>query len=239
MYLVSILMSDLKYSTLFVELDCLFDTRIATIASMNEDLLDPILQYEYHKRADDNFPIPNLQEYQERYAKRDKRILAKAMITPIAFLLGEYAEKTLKQILTTPFHYKPKIVINVYPYKLTEEEINIIISSVANITKKLADIEVVDMTYEQLTPSWVRSNVTTMVMYDYGKWLDVHVDTGEFEKRACPEITLLAPRIYFVPHSTVNDEHFREVEKYVQTLIGLRLLSIDNFSMVFKKELYG
>lgn len=228
---------DLPFSTIMIELDTLFDTRLSVLAHMGDEAIKSAYNNHYHERPIDMFPNVDNEQFKQIYENRTKAILKHTMITPIADMVKEFAVKTLKHIATTPFHYKPKCIINIYPYKLSENEINVIISTMVHITNKLCDIEVVDMSPEQITPSFVKQHIAILVMYEYYKWLELHSVNGLFKKKTCPEVTLLGPRIYFKPKENTNSDAdpFAAMEEVMGPLIGLRLIPIDNFSAIIKK----
>lgn len=225
----------LQYSTLLLELDVLLDTRLAILASMPEDALKQALSKDYHNRLIDRFVGVNNELFTKLYEQRDKKVLANALVTPIARMLKEFAQKTLKQIITTPFHYQPKIILNIYPYKLEEQEITVLINSIVTITSGLADVEVIDKSYEELTPGYLKKNVAIIVLYEYYKWIEAHSASNILRKSRCPEVTMLGPKIYFkVPEKADYDveEAFQEMEEWVGPFIGLKLMPIENFSFV-------
>jgi hypothetical protein len=229
--------NDLPFSTIMIELDVLFDTRLSVLASMGDEAIKAAYSNRYHERPIDMFSGVNNEEFKERYDNRTKSILKHTMVTPIAEMVKEFAVKTLKHIVSTPFHYRPKCIINIYPYDLSEKEISILISTMVHVTDKLCDIEVVNMKPEEVTPSFVKTNVAILILYEYYKWLELHSVNGLFKRKTCPEVTLLGPRIYFKPKENTNNEAdpFDAMEEVMGPLIGLKLIPIENFSAVIRK----
>lgn len=230
---------ELIASTIFIELDALLDTRLGVLTSMGEDVLKTVLETDYLHRFIDRFKgIDNI-EFERLYKARNKNVLRYTIVTPMSKFLREFAEKTIAQIKSTPFHYKPKIILNVYPYELSPEEEVIMIATVRAITKELADIELVKMSYEEITPSYVKRNVAIMILYDYATWLETQSTNENFKKITCPEVGLLAPRIYFkMPEHPPNedDDPFKAMETLASPLIKLHLMPIENFSMALVKQ---
>lgn len=228
---------DLPFSTIMIELDVLFDTRLSVLAAMGDDAIQAAYNNHYHERPIDMFPTIDNEQFKQIYETRTKAILKHTMITPIAEMVKEFSVKTLKHIASTPFHYKPKCIINIYPYDLSEKEVNVIISTMVHFTNKLCDIEVVNMTPEEVTPSFVKEHIAILVLYEYYKWLELHSVNGLFKKKTCPEVTLFGPRIYFKPKENTNEagDPFDAMEEVMGPLIGLKLIPIENFSAVIKK----
>lgn len=226
-----------KPSCLLIELDALFDTRMSTLWSIDTDIAAVAIAQGYHDRPFDVFPGLEDKVFKEKYANRNKSTLKGALITPMASFINEFTVQTLKNINNTPFHYTPTILVNIHPYKLTEEEIAVVIAGVRALTHNLATIEVVDMSYNEITPMYAKLNLSVMVLYEYDKWLDVHSSKGEW-KTTCPEVTMLAPRIYMKQPSAKPDldeeDPFELMMKVTSLFINLVLLPIDQFSMVMK-----
>lgn len=228
----------LEISVVLIELDALLDTRLATIASMGDDMLESVLKSNYHQRLMDYFPGIDNEMFLQRYANRDKAILENALITPMGQMLKEFTYSTLKQMINTPYHYQPKIMLNVHPYKLTEAEITVLIEMIINLTNGKADVQVVDVGYEDITPSYVKKHISIMAIYDCYSWLEIHSQNEKFKRVTCPEVTLLGPAIYFKKPERQPDntlEAFEAMQTLASPLIGLRLLPVENFSMVFKR----
>lgn len=229
---------ELITSSIFVELDALLDTRLALLAYHDEKRLDKVLQSNtYHQRLADSYPGLTIQEFYKLYSQRHKGILKYAIITPIVDLIKSFVYRTLKQAIQSPFQYKPKIIINVYPYQLTEEETNIIIGSLIGLTDGSADIEAVFASYEQIDPSYVKQHVSIMVLYDYTRWLDIHSANAKFSKTTCPEVGLIGPKLYFKEYDIKedHDKAFSSIEQLTQPFIALQLMPISFFSMLFTK----
>ena len=164
----------IQTSTVLIELDALLDTRLATIASLGNDALDSVLASDYHNRLMDVWPNVDTAVYQHQYDHRDKTILSNAIITPMGQLLKEFTFGTLKQILNTPFHYQPKILLNVYPYDLTDTELEVLARSIIDLTGGKADVELINVDYESITPRYVKQHIALMVLYRYDNWLEIH-----------------------------------------------------------------
>jgi len=231
-------MEEQKFSSLMISLDELMDTRLAALAVMGEETMKKVfsLKHQYFERLIDLFPGIDNQRFLEIYSNRDKRLLQKTGVTRLKGLLQEFAEKTSQQVLSTPFHYQPRIILNIHPYVLTENEIKVLIQTVRSITKNLADIEVVDMHYKQITPSYVKKELSVIVMYEYYKWLDYFSANEYFKKVSCPEVAMIGPAIYFTKPKQIDIDPFKDMQELAKPFIGLKLLPIENFSILAKSK---
>lgn len=231
-----------KYSGFFIELDVIFDTRLATLFSISEDAVKLAFDTGYHTRYNDDFKGIEIADYNKAYELRDKHILKNAVATPIMKFLQEFVITTTHQISTSPFHLYPKVIINTYPYKLTTVEEHVIIASMVGITRGDCDVELVHMPYEEITPAYVNDYVSVMVMYEYYKWLEIHSANGNLKVTSCPNVGLIGPAIFFkAPDKQrlkscekIKMTPFEAMEKIAAPLIGLQLLPIEYFSIALK-----
>lgn len=227
---------DLPFSTLLADLDSLFDTRMGTITRMGDASLKATLDSGYYQRTSDSFKGVDPVLFKELYDKRDRVTLAHSLVTPVAMLMKDFAAHTLKNINNSPFHYRPKIMINVHPYKLTEAEQVVIIAGVRSATLSMADIEMVDYARGELTPAFVKRNLSVLILYHYDLWLDTHADA--WRKISCPEVSFFGPRVSFATALTQpnvpEDDPFKAMEDLAEPFIGLKLLPSEIFSLTVK-----
>lgn len=157
-----------------VMLDCLFDTRIATVATMSEDLASRLACHpEYHSRQHNffNLLVPEIdqKEYEKRYEDRTKEILKLSVVTEfidvIADMNGRY--KVIGEIpidsITT------ELVVNAHPYKLSDTEKHLL--GMLLQTKTLSDR--VTFVYHDpglISPA-VLSTYDMFIFADFDEWL--------------------------------------------------------------------
>lgn len=231
---------ELPFSTMMVDLDSLFDTRMATITRMGEASLKAALDGGYYRRTTDTFKGVDLVHYKELYAKRDAVTLAHAIVTPVAMLMKDFAAHTLKNIINSPYHYRPKIMLNMYPYVLTEEAQRVIIAGVRSATMRMADVEMVSYAPMVLTPAFVKRNLSVLILYHYDEWLDVHAKSEAWRTVQCPDVTFFGPMVSFKQaptlHGATQDDPFYAWEELSKPFIGLKLLPSEIFSLTVKVE---
>lgn len=236
-------MSDsIKHSALFIELDALLDTRLAVVYGFGETFAKRAIDGGYYGRIIDEFPGLPFETFQERYQNRDRSVLRNTVVTKMASFIHDFVMNTLVQTATTPFHMQPKIIVNSYPYVLQADEETNIINAVIALTNGKADVELVQMPIETITPKYVKQHVTVMVMYEYYKWMEVHSENGNLKAVTCPEVTMIGPSIFFKkPERKAIEEckelgitPFKAMEKVAAPLISLQLIAIDHFSLAMK-----
>lgn len=225
---------NIPYSAMLVELDCLLDTRISILSELEDDKLKEVL-YMYHSRDIDSFPHYSFNRFKEAYDKRTREVLKEALVTPIMSLIIEFVDKTLLNLINTPFHQRPKIIINIFPYELKEEEINNIISLIIVKTKGNCTVEVINKNIKELTVGYVKDNIAIMVMYKYYEWIEYHSTIKAFNTITCPEVAMFGPSIYFrekQPNLNIKEDPVRSMEELAKPLIGLKLFPIELFSFI-------
>ena len=234
----------IEQSKMLVELDCLLDTRLAILFGLSENFAKRAIDNSYYDRLIDDFPNVPFEEFTQLYNNRDKNVLRNAMLTKIAFLMREFVMATTHQILTSPFHMKPVVIVNTYPYEFKDEEADALISVIVSMTSGMADVELVYKPPEQITPAYVKKELSLMVMYEYHKWLELHAENENFKRITCPEVTLIGPALFFKRPTKKELEEtqrtginpFKAVEEMVAPLIGLKLIDVENFSLDVKLE---
>ena len=234
---------EIKLSTLMVELDCLLDTRLGTLFSLGEDIAEQALTSNYYDRQEDKFPGVETDIFRAKYKLRDVSTLRNSGVTQIIQLIKEFVVKTLNQSIVTPHHYIPKIVLNTYPYKLSDKEKDNFVKVLMYLTKEECQVETIHMTYEALTPSYVKQVFSVMLMYDYRSWLECHAVNNAFKTQSCPEVSLIAPAIFFDGPLKLEDKQilekqkitpFKAVEMIAAPFVNLKLLPVNEFSFIMK-----
>lgn len=227
----------IEYSTLFTDLDCLLDTRLATLHSFGKEAFDKTFTDEYFSRLNDIFKDIDNFEFEERYKNRNNSILEHSLSTHIRDVVIDFVKKTVSQPLEgSAYILKPKIIINTHPYSPSEDTINNIIKIFIKLTNEEADIQIVSMSINDITPKYVKDNLSILILYDYTNWLEHHHEA--FKKTTCPEVSLLGPKIFFkeVDLSKINQtiDPFESVEFITAPFISLHLLPINMFSIKLK-----
>lgn len=217
-----------------IELDCLLDTRLCVLDKLVkiENIKDYIIK-DYHIRETDKFPNVSFSKYTTEYNKRNKSTLVGAMPTYMQTFVLDFAKNVIETSINTPFKRKPVLTVNIYPYVFTEEEEVLLIKSLCIITGKICDIKLVSMTHEQITPRFVKDNISMMCMYRYDEWIELHSKNENFKKVTCPEVTLIGPMISFKeeynPMTATGENPFEAIEKYMSPLVNVLLFPIKMF----------
>ena len=232
-------------SAFMVYLDALFDTRLTLLYEMNPDSVKLALESDYLFRDEEVFPGIDKHEFITRYHERDKRLLKNAMVTPVIDMIVQFIHETNHNNISSPQLIRPKIIINTYPYHLSKEEGDIIKAAVNNYIKHSAEVEILHIPYESLTPTYLRQEVSIVMMYDYYRWLETHSESKLFESDRCPDISLIAPGLYFKskPNRQMSEKAkelgltpLGVIEAHAGPIIDLKLVTIDVYCAKYIKR---
>lgn len=206
----------------YVELDCLLDTRLATIARIDQELAAKVIREGYHKRMSDHFPGVPLDQYKELYANRDHTTLEHSVCTPVVKLVDQICEEFKAEAQTSPDHNGAFVTVNCYPYDVDEEERDILRMSIAEWIGTDVEIDVVSFPREELTPDYIITRYAVLVMYDYYNWMDMHA--RNFEVTRIPSVRLIAPALY-IDNVPTKDEIRRWTKQADNPLRALATLA--------------
>jgi hypothetical protein len=104
------------------------------------------------------------------------------------------------------------------------------------------------MSLDQLTPSFINSTFSLMVMYEYDKWLETHSSNSNFKKIGCPDVGLFAPMMFKKYPITDADKRimsgldmspFEYLTKVSAPFIRFVFLPVEHFSLIVKPPATG
>lgn len=228
----------IRASGLYLSLDVLFDTRIATLEAINPHLLEKNLA-SYYSRTSDVFEGVDSEKFLASYSRRNKETLKKSLLTPILGLIIEFVENTHLKSQDDPVKAYPKLYLNTYPYDLLEEEVKFIVEALISHFKYPCDIEIIHRDEIELTPNLIKANYDIMILYDWVRWLHHLVENKMFDT-PCPDVTVIVPRL--LPwHDNMEkllklkpkdkQDLFEEIKRKVNPFINLIFFSSHYFSL--------
>jgi hypothetical protein len=197
----------------YVEIDCLLDTRFTLYSQMNpKAAMEAMVDGTYHGRLNDKFKGIDINEFTERYEKRDDILLSRSVLSNAVPLIRKLSINLVQESMhegMAKFHH---FTVNTFPYRLTDEELKGITEALSVWVPAPATFDVVYIDRKDLTPKHCKENYGIMMIYDHWKWMLDHVE--EFKTVRCKQVTLMAPAIFF--NNEVDEE---EVKKQIVTSI--------------------
>lgn len=232
--------------TIYVDLDALLDTRLGTLIQIDENEAISILNNGYHERISDDWSklgsSINQDEYDRRYRNRDIETLKASRCTNAIPMIIELTKSLSESAIYTPFVTSVGIEVNLYPYKLTGEEIKTMESVVRHYLSVETKVTTVRFSPEQLTPEIINIRYDGLIMYDFNAWFGAQVE--KLKDKQLPTVTIMAPALYANKVPSKEEITFEEIgeispfaslEMVLCEFIDLHLLDATYFSLVVPK----
>lgn len=228
----------------YIDLDSLLDTRVGVVAIHSPEAATMLMQEGYWTRESDDYSeltqgLVTHSQFKQWWKERDKQALIAARPTNFIRILEELSEALVVSQVNLPFVSRAQYLVNYWPYQLEELEVAAIQQACEILTGNVVEVKMVFMKPEQLTPQWIKREVSLLVMYDYWSWMEAQKDN--FRTHAIPEVNLLAPAVSHDRVITKEDrtvEHFGEVnpfavsEMVMSVYVSLQLLPPAFFSLL-------
>lgn len=180
---------------ILIELDALLDTRLGLVSQLNPSAATQMVQDpNYYLRTSDNFSqwtgIPH-EEYRKRWYNRDKSILPVSMVTHFILTLGKLLESAAQGAITDPVDDQLELVINLYPYVLSDEEARAITHAMLHYIPSTVHVTTVNIPYEDLYFGYLRKEYTTYIVYDFERWQTAQAVC--LRQDVMPNVTIMTP----------------------------------------------
>lgn len=169
-------MSDYR---ILVDLDALFDTRIGTLATIDEEMATRVvMDPRYGSRETDVFSKLDSSVddnvYSDRYLKRDEATLAKSLISDVIFNLGIGLRDLGDVYDRGVMEGGIEVVVNFYPYVLSKEKQDIILDGVGCYLPITTKVKAASYSPWSLSPSSLNGTYSEWYCYDIEPWLAVN-----------------------------------------------------------------
>lgn len=195
--------------SVYVELDCLLDTRLGILRQYYPNQVHEIVMDDYHNRNCDIFKGVDQQQFIELYKKRDIGILDKSTVTPCFALVNKVLYTMLKDLPDDPEFESVSLTVNTFPYYLDEDGLDKILAAVRKWVDFKVDVHFIYTTPRALTPSEVKAKYIALIMYDFNTWTEMHHASFGIAAEI-NEVTVLSPRIY--PARPPTDDEIEELK---------------------------
>lgn len=226
---------------IFIDIDALYDTRLATLEALDERLAYLALTTGYEIRDEDVFPFVDKELFQELYSSRDEDILAKALPTKIIEIIKNFLAVSLQENINSPWVAKTEVYLNIYPYKLDKTVANEMAQALFKLCSEKVNVHVVNFPNERVTPQFLKEKIALVIKYEYADWLEVHSKTGAFRSCQMPDVSLYVPPLFFakkpppdviIEHNRTGPGIFKSIEIGAASIIGLEFIGIDFYNAV-------
>lgn len=216
----------------YADIDMLVDTKFSILKAYLPDVaFYSLVEDQYVKRTSDTFKTPdfkcNYNLFKVLYMKRDPLILFNSSLTSVPFII----EKDFQTFLNNSLSDSDKtisLLINIYPYKLLEEEVNFFGEILKETLDDRINLEFFYCDPRRIPASFIVENDIKVIYMEEGlKWLNRIINTKEFFEHPLVDIHLRVPELFnwFTPRErdiTKDMEHFYAV---VKAIIQLEFIS--------------
>lgn len=187
---------------IYTELDCIMDTRMAIVSQIDEEAAVSLVTSEkYHARLHDTFSLYHEgfddEAFKKRYAERTvEDIKGNTYPTAVVKRLYGFAETCRRLRDTAPEPQTISLVVNLYPYKFSDEEKEVL-RDVISASTLIEEIAFWEMPVGDLTPTTIRANFTQVILYDANEWITMHHEA--LVLAPMPQVMLFSPIIAAEP----------------------------------------
>lgn len=194
----------MQFTTLLLELDSILDTRFSLLVGKFPDKIDEIILKYFNRATNELDGIISYEDFNSLYLERDRSILVNAVMTKTILLVKDFIESALENMIQTNVEAPPKLILNLYPYELSSEEIKTILTSMIFHVGNKVDIEVVYLSHKEILPSYMVNSIWAYLKYDYYNWLEDIGDKFKDNKERCPDTKLITPAYFPVKNKDMN-----------------------------------
>lgn len=222
---------------LYISLDSLFDTRLASLDQVDTALALENLQNGWKKRLADVPVGIDAELFKQLYSGRDAHTLGKALETPVFEIVRHWVMEAIKKLSTAPVEQSLKLYVNFFPYQLSKDKAIDLGTVIMEHLATKCNIELINVDPKKICPLTARRYFDGMIMYDAMEWIDSHVET--FSQTAIPMVTLYAPAFFawrlpseqeMAQFKQDGKDPFKEIEQLSSATVALEFLPIEVFS---------
>lgn len=223
---------------LYVELDCLIDTRLSLLYDIDKDLIAGLIKDgTYHSRYRDTFGYIGSNLFNYLYKNRNSNILDNPSPTEINTFVADYCFEANQTAKGYGSNKEVTVYLNLYPYNLSEENKELLIMGLINSVGTKINVELINKPYTEITPSFVSKNIGLMVMYNGLSWIEYFTQNNMLQTISLPDVILATPMLIknrLIIDEKELDRFFKDISKNIEPLIGLVFLPTNMFSIIVK-----
>lgn len=195
-----------------VDLDCIFDTRIAAVAQLDQLAAEDLIRNHYEKRISDDITkytnrITQAQ-FKDAYAKRSVDTLAMARHTQFLHDMYTLVDNITKARTANPVGIGDiKIFVNAYPYILEEWEKEELTAGLQTYLPDFYQMEFIYRKPSEMDTQWLYANdIAGYFTYDLDVWVNACLKDPEHVK-SIPGVGIFPVML------TYDEAHMKEVIK--------------------------
>lgn len=160
-----------------IDIDCLLDTRLGLFHQAFPSAFKKLDLTSYcdrnHNRLWELFGISK-KRWDKRWRERTVAAMESCQPTTLLFNLKPIIVNKYIDGKTSPVHDPLHLYINIYPYRLSDEERVEVVNAVREWTMEDIDIETVYLAPRKMTPSIIKERYQSIFMLDFVSWMETH-----------------------------------------------------------------
>lgn len=236
-------MDNNKPFSILVDIDALLDTRYGYLINRFPKIFDSFdFAINFINRLHDFIDLPDGTVLYEEYKNRTTDDLRSAVLTPLIYSLREFLDEYFKNATVGMFTKRAELVINIYPYQLSEEEQFELRKVIWINLGKIIDVTVTYKSLEELTPEYLKNNYSFLFYYDFMDWLDIHSLNGNLKTKACPGVRVHLPmrvrtkeNIFSIIQKNKGMNPFEVLQELSLPIINIVFLNSEWFDLDVKR----
>ena len=229
-------MNDNIYKIL-INLDCIFDVKLATAMDINPDSIIPLIKNGYLERNHNYLSVLNnaLDEelLQDKWDKRDIELLKLAKRTSMVSLICEHISDRNTLTIDHPEYLDFKLTINTYPYNFSKEDLKELFICFKELFG-IENINRVHLPIDKLSSEYLKGRYDRFIIYDFNEWILLH--GNRLKECPIPNITCSAPISLMKEHINKSGKDIDNAIKYTkmyfatEKFLDIDLLKLKDFS---------
>ena len=183
---------------IYVSLDDLLDTRLATLIRLDEQLAGEVIECGYRDRVSDRWQELGVDvdqdAYERLYADRDGETLAIARPTNAVLMIHEMTAELEKLAVNTPMVDGITLDVNLWPYRMSQQVIDEVLNAIRFNLSPTVSVDSVFFSPQELTPELIDRSWDGLLMYDFNGWLTHHHEA--LMNKRMPRVSFIAPTLF-------------------------------------------
>lgn len=181
---------------IYIPLDALVDTRLGLLRQKWPEQFEKVDVVAYSQRK--TFHVWKLfgvgkDEWLAAWKNRNVDTLLHSAPTELAMMLRIAIGHLAVTAMTTPVVEKPEIVVDIHPYRMTDEERRELKAAVEEMAPENTVVTVDSIGTERLSPELISIRFDCMFLYDLVTW--IATQTEELKKKQIPKVIIHYPAV--------------------------------------------
>lgn len=189
-----------KQFNVLISLDCLFDTRLSSVALVNQEWGEKLIDSPYRSRLEDKFSVfvPEIDDaaVMAQYKERDWTALYAAEPTMLMFDFVQMTESIIRSLDNINAEgFRHEVHLNIWPYDLRPNEKKDYIDAFRSVSGTPFPIHIVSLPTDQLTLSLMKMNSYGLVfLYDWDDWHNCLARSTAEQMPQMPGLSVVVPQ---------------------------------------------